>query len=90
MATAARRGQSGLQLRVVGIDPKSDHMYRMAAPCGGYFYAVNQRELHVIGGSARRREAARVIMVGQRQNGEAARGRACNQCLGRQRSVGMR
>ncbi len=87
MAAAARSGESGLQLRVVGIDPESDHMDRMAAPRSGYFNAVNERELQTPGGIARGRETARVVMVSQRQNCEAARGCARDQRRGRQRPV---
>jgi len=89
-APASRRSETRLQRRIVRIDAETDDMDGLPAPRHRYFDTVDELEPMTVSGNVRWRKSASIIVVGQRQNPDAALRGARDQFVRAQGAVGVR
>ena len=87
-AALADLGQAAVERGVIGIDPQPDHVDRLVLPAHRQLGAADEldpgRRRRVLG----LRQSRDLVVVGQRQDVDAARGGALHEGCGREKPVG--
>jgi hypothetical protein len=87
-ASGANGRQTGIERRIAFIEGEPENVNLQRFPLNGNFNAVNKGHSGLIGCSACRNKAAKIIVIGQRKHLDTVCGRPTGDFGRRQRTVG--